>query len=86
MTTLLHQETIKNLPQKTRVCSGHIFSCDCSLGGVMSAMMQKIVADCIASCVFAKKGFLFSLEVFFLAIHSHFKCLRALLQALACVL
>lgn len=52
----------------------------------MSAMMQKIVADCIASCVFAKKGFLLSLEVFFIAIHGRLKCLRALLQALACVL
>jgi hypothetical protein len=33
-----------------------------------------------------KKGFLLSLEVFFIAIHGRLKCLRALLQALACVL
>jgi len=31
-----------------------------------------------------KKGFLLSLEVFFLAIYGRLNCLRALLQALAC--
>jgi len=31
-----------------------------------------------------KKGFLFSLDVFFLAVHRPSKCLRALLQALSC--
>jgi len=31
-----------------------------------------------------KKGFLFSLDAFFLAIHRPLKCLRALLQALSC--